>query len=319
MRNFERFNAVFSACLLCSILGLLFAVCSVVATVDKDFSHDSRQAKASASTSSGSKSKPSRINTLWDEKNQHLPYFDNSSVVNVTVPQDGTAYLTCRVRQLGDRTVSWIRRKDFHILTSGTSTYTTDQRFQAIHPDRSEDWTLQIKYVQKRDAGNYECQVTLEEGFISRFVSLNVVVPRATILGEADYYIKSGSTINLTCLITESPEPFVFWYHNDRMINFDNIRGGIQVKTAVGPVTYSGLLVSDAQHSDSGNYTCSSAYAKQTSITVHVLNGDKSAAIQRERHSSGSHRSATGASSVTVTCLAIGIAVFRFLVNATVR
>jgi len=31
-----------------------------------------------------------------------------------------------------------------------------------LHPEKSENWTLQIKYPQERDAGVYECQVNTE-------------------------------------------------------------------------------------------------------------------------------------------------------------
>lgn len=30
-----------------------------------------------------------------------------------------------------------------------------------LHAEGSDDWTLQIKYVQKRDNGTYECQVII--------------------------------------------------------------------------------------------------------------------------------------------------------------
>lgn len=56
--------------------------------------------------------------------------------------------------------VTWVRRRDWHILTTGISTYTNDERFQVLHPEGSDDWTLQIKYVQRRDNGTYECQVS---------------------------------------------------------------------------------------------------------------------------------------------------------------
>lgn len=37
-----------------------------------------------------------------------------------------------------------------------------------------QDWTLQIKYVQMRDGGQYECQVTKHPP-VSIFLTLNVV------------------------------------------------------------------------------------------------------------------------------------------------
>jgi hypothetical protein len=33
--------------------------------------------------------------------------------------------------------------------------------FQVLHSEGSDDWILQIKYVQKRDNGTYECQVNI--------------------------------------------------------------------------------------------------------------------------------------------------------------
>ncbi|KAJ9574976.1 hypothetical protein L9F63_007848, partial [Diploptera punctata] len=42
-------------------------------------------------------------------------------------------------------------------------TYTNDERFQVLHSEGSDDWTLQIKYVQKRDNGTYECQVVADQ------------------------------------------------------------------------------------------------------------------------------------------------------------
>lgn len=105
-----------------------------------------------------------------------VPFFDTETLsTNVTV-SEGTPFvhLPCRVRQLSDRTLSWIRRKDLQILTVGKFTYTSDQRFQTIHLDGTDDWTLQISYPQKSDAGTYECQVAALPK-MSLFVELNVV------------------------------------------------------------------------------------------------------------------------------------------------
>lgn len=56
--------------------------------------------------------------------------------------------------------VSWVRRRDWHILSSGDSLYTNDARFVATHEPVQSTYTLQIKFVQKRDHGIYECQVS---------------------------------------------------------------------------------------------------------------------------------------------------------------
>lgn len=58
--------------------------------------------------------------------------------------------------------VSWIRKSDLHVLTSGVLTFTGDQRFSAHHQRDSDVWTLQIKFAQMRDAGEYQCQVNSE-------------------------------------------------------------------------------------------------------------------------------------------------------------
>uniref|UniRef100_T1HAV8 I-set domain-containing protein n=1 Tax=Rhodnius prolixus TaxID=13249 RepID=T1HAV8_RHOPR len=80
-------------------------------------------------------------------------------------------------------------------------TYTNDERFQVLHTEGSDDWTLQIKYVQKRDNGAYECQVATGRGTLSHYFNLIVVVPTAYILGTGEYHIGQGSTINLVCII----------------------------------------------------------------------------------------------------------------------
>ncbi|XP_015924559.1 uncharacterized protein [Parasteatoda tepidariorum] len=235
----------------------------------------------------GSKAEPpSRPNSYWDDPH-YRPYFDNSTERNVTAQLGKTAYLHCKIRQLGDRTVgavSWVRQRDLHILTVGKYTYTSDQRFTSIHLDNSEIWTLEIKYTQKRDAGVYECQVSTEPK-MSLSIRLNVVVSRAYIPEGPNLYIQSGSTINLTCIITESTSPpvFVFWYHDDRMINYDSSRGGIRVTTENGPTTVSRLRIQNARPTDSGNYSCQPSYADPANITVHVLNGEKPAAMQHGR------------------------------------
>ncbi|XP_069672036.1 uncharacterized protein [Periplaneta americana] len=291
------------------------------------------------------------------------PYFDTMTPRNVTALVGKSAYLSCRVRNLGNKTVSWIRHRDIHILTVGGYTYTSDQRFQANHHRDNEEWTLQIKWAQKRDAGIYECQISTQP-VRSYFVNLNIVegptptppwrsrddlyqshqshgfpfhqiqreeiptprppwmlsdfyhpprgypfhhfhreVPTATILGGPDLHVDKGSTINLTCTIKYSPEPpaYIFWYHHDEVISYDSNRGGVSVITEKGDVTTSYLLIQNAELSDSGKYSCSPSNADVASVRVHVLNGERPAAMQTG--SAGLSNSSLNVAALVVLCL----------------
>ncbi|XP_017967669.1 probable serine/threonine-protein kinase MARK-A isoform X2 [Drosophila navojoa] len=222
---------------------------------------------------------------LGEDSRSNGPYFDKAASKNVTALLGKTAYLNCRVKNLGNKTmllqVSWVRHRDIHLLTVGRYTYTSDQRFRAIHQPQTEDWMLQIKYPQHRDSGIYECQVSTTP-HMSHYIHLTVVEPSTEIIGAPDLYIESGSTINLTCVILNSPEPpaYIFWNHNNAIINYDSPRGGVSVVTNKGETTTSFLLIKSARPSDSGHYQCNPSNAKPKSVTVHVLNGEFPAAMQ---------------------------------------
>ena len=71
------------------------------------------------------------------------PYFDYDYFRNETVMVGDTAYLKCRVHNIGNKTVSWVRHLDINLLTVGTTMYTSDARFQSMHDE--EEWTLKVR------------------------------------------------------------------------------------------------------------------------------------------------------------------------------
>uniref|UniRef100_A0A8W7Q3A0 Ig-like domain-containing protein n=1 Tax=Anopheles coluzzii TaxID=1518534 RepID=A0A8W7Q3A0_ANOCL len=95
--------------------------------------------------------------------------------------------------------VSWVRHRDIHLLTVGRYTYTSDQRFRAIHHPHTEDWSLQIKYPQHRDSGIYECQISTTP-HMSHFVHLNVIGKHRSPTAQPSSWVK------LALPSTRSPE-----------------------------------------------------------------------------------------------------------------
>lgn len=84
-----------------------------------------------------------------------------------------------QVNKIFNKSVSWVRMRDDHILTVDRVIFIADERFNAFHPtsgltELPDSWQLQIKYVQARDEGVYECQVSSEPK-VSAQIRLHVV------------------------------------------------------------------------------------------------------------------------------------------------
>eukprot|EP00093_Oithona_nana_P015032 15032.XXX_554819_578580_1 [CDS] Oithona nana genome sequencing. len=295
----------------------------------KNYSKNHRRHEK-AGGSGGSERKPNPDNNqvedasdenfrLWDDG----PNFDTNLQQNVVSLVDRTAYLTCRVFDRGNKTVSWIRHHDLHILTVGSYTYTADLRFRSIYNSRKDEWVLQIQYVQKRDAGRYECQINTQP-VRSYFVQLQVVdtlpenellkmndarstykggtkeqrqkegffaqgeIPVASILGNPQVFIESGSVLNLTCVVKQAitKPAFIIWRHGTKTIDYSSPRGGISVETNTSgntPTSY--LLIDAVAPSDSGKYSCHPANAQEISVNVQVQEGEHQAAIHTNKAS----------------------------------
>ncbi|XP_053677009.1 uncharacterized protein LOC128727157 [Anopheles nili] len=254
------------------------------------FSGSTAAGKASGKAKGASEQDPSGAANRLDgpdvtatEGNFSKMYFETENHTTIASQVGSIAVLPCAVRNIGEGVVSWIRRKDYHLLTIGVTTYSSDERFNIIHSEDAEEWPLQIKYVQLRDAGLYECQVSTHPP-TSIFVKLDVIEAKAEIFGPSEKYLKPGSMLRLTCRVVQSNEPplYIFWYHNNRMINYDAHRG-VNVSTEADN-RYSELVISHTNTLNSGNYSCVSNNAVAASTLVHILNGENPAAMQHGDH-----------------------------------
>ncbi|XP_047485413.1 zwei Ig domain protein zig-8-like [Penaeus chinensis] len=227
-----------------------------------------------------------------EEEEEEVPYFDASMSSTYTAYLGKTATLTCVVHAArSDKSVSWIRGRDLRILTVGGYTYTTDLRFEALHQKASSEWTLRIKSVQLRDQGSYECQITTKP--IRTFnVFLKVVEPTVEVIGAPDIYVNTASMINLTCVVNHAPYPpeAITWFHGNQTISYTSKRGGVSVVEERGETTTSILLLQNARASDSGAFTCQPEGMESAQVTLHVLDGERPAAMQTNSSSVSTSR-----------------------------
>lgn len=186
-----------------------------------------------------------------------------------------TAVLHCIAHNVGENTVSWIRRRDYHLLTVGSQAYSSDDRFQVRYVKQENDWQLHIRYVQVRDDGVYECQVSSHPP-VSLFSTLRVLEATSEILGGPEKYMTVGSSLRLVCVLRDNTQPpsYVFWYHDEQMINYHSTRE-VRVENNGG---LSVLFLSNVRPADSGNYTCAPSNARHSHINIHVLKGGETPA-----------------------------------------
>ncbi|XP_053650781.1 zwei Ig domain protein zig-8 isoform X1 [Cherax quadricarinatus] len=281
--------------------------------------------------------------SLTDDQQGQRPAFA-SAESTVTVQEGETARLPCVVLHLGDKSVTWLRRRDLHILTAGHHTYSADQRFQVVHAEGSDEWTLVVRYSQLRDAGVYECQINTEPK-LSRHVMLRVQEPRppstvtktkvfianntastkdgnlrVEIQGPRELYIEEGSSLSLTCLVTSlrGPSALVYWYHDTSLIDYNSPRGGVNLKIDRGRgETTTRLVVSSVGPGDSGMYSCVPQGSHPATVLVHVQKGEHEAAIQQGGLDE-SNSSTPVSSYLLLVCLVL-LTSFLFDINFSVQ
>jgi len=196
---------------------------------------------------------------------------DNNTAI--VAHRGSTTTLLCQVHkdsQYG--VITWARlaegNRPYTVLTIGDTKYISDERFAIEKPIRHDNWNLRIRNVELDDGGMYECQATTHPPQ-SIFVQLRVVAAYAEIVGTKDKVFNSGSRLQLICVLTlaTSKPDYIFWYHNDRMINFDTNRGISVLEDENG----STLTMINVSVSDSGNYSCQPRDMRPDSVVVTIL------------------------------------------------
>lgn len=99
-------------------------------------------------------------------------------------------------------------------------------------------------------------------------------------VGPSEVYVKQGSTLSLTCLVTQAVEnAAIFWYRDLHVIDDSSVRPvriDLHFDAATATLT-SRLRITNVQPANSGNYTCLPTAADPASAIVHVINGNYAA------------------------------------------
>jgi len=203
------------------------------------------------------------------------------------------------VLNIGSASLSWLRRPQLTVLSSGSTLFSSSPRLRLIHAQDSPDWTLQIGPLVAEDNGTYECQVNTEPKQ-SRLVQLNVItgsnlinganagpgpalalqedpkkarLQKTEILAPDNMNVDVGGTATLECVVTEHEvaPPYFTWYILGAPLDFSHHRGGILLQTEnKRRSSYSRLTITRMELSDSGAYTCSPAGGDNATINITV-------------------------------------------------
>eukprot|EP00092_Neocalanus_flemingeri_P006184 GFUD01006656.1.p1 GENE.GFUD01006656.1~~GFUD01006656.1.p1 ORF type:complete len:314 (-),score=84.47 GFUD01006656.1:282-1223(-) len=212
--------------------------------------------------------KPNPINILTLNA---PPYFDSDLPQKMVTNLGDTAFLKCKVINLRNRMVSWLKTDPLQIISSGLYTFIKDPRYSSEYMEEENTWVLRITKVEYEDSGMFDCQVNTDP-LMTYTVSLKVVKkdyrqflndapqyaaePSVKILGGYEHLVKAGSVLNLTCVVTTptSYNQMTRWLHNDRIVT---PKTGVSLLSENTPHTsVSCLIIHRVQHRDAGSYVC---------------------------------------------------------------
>lgn len=250
---------------------------------------------------------------------------------NVTFLRGELATLRCAVINLGTKYVVWRKASDPNPITVSEEVFVDDETYRVHRVPDSHEWNLQIRNVQCKHNGVYECQVSSKETII-KYVYLLVIdkppsQPEITITGKL--YVDKNLPIRLTCNATGLTHPQdADWFKDGQKIS-SNKKKKIHISKIMSLETgtiSSTLLIEHSKLTDAGTYICRTSESQVTSKKVNVLDADTTN-VKRDKEKKASGRALAGTAqsasgqdsfrqAVTFTLvLAFGLSTCQFIVH----
>lgn len=220
----------------------------------------------------------------------------NGETMNVTAQVGSPVSLHCLIKNLQDKTVSWLKRTFEEesvpiLLTFGDTVYVKDPRI-SIHKvptntdgvagSLADDWKLEILHSKQSDTGQYRCQISTEPPQIYK-IHLNVEAPVLTVMDGfgrelLDQFYKVGSSLEVMCMVDRLPQrplpQIIEWRHGTKILPPNNATLGQRTELE-GKGAISRLSITQANVRHSGIYTCSVSDSISLSLKLHIIDESK--------------------------------------------
>ncbi|KAG5676034.1 hypothetical protein PVAND_005889 [Polypedilum vanderplanki] len=130
---------------------------------------------------------------------------------NLTVAVSRDAILTCKVHDLYQYKIAFLKVDSQTILTIQNHVITKNHRISITNTEK-KIWQLKIRDVKITDRGWYMCQINTDP-MKSQMSYLNVVVPPDIVDSQTsnDVIVQEFENVTLSCKATGLPEPTIVW------------------------------------------------------------------------------------------------------------
>jgi len=211
---------------------------------------------------------------------------DRLSPGNVTLLSGETALLACKIYNLGNKSVSWLRHTSPipQLMALNNMSNSLDSRVKAMVGEEWSEFVLMIRDASPGDSGDYECQVSgPNHTTSSKMIHLNVIATTTTIDAGPDIYVSIGSKLVLTCRVYTAGIKlnYLIWRRGDKIAKFiGGENSGVKLEPDGRGTFVTSLDVGTIGEESDDKYECSPGPGNTAVARVHVSREDTMLTVQ---------------------------------------